>query len=210
MKYAALLAILITSACRPRDIATVPVQVCTNDYALCAATNCAPAKGEITVNTMGTITTWQAADCLCPILRGPSVSSPGTGNMPEGNKCVDPVMVDGKTGVWSAYSIRKNIPQAPDWKHRATAQPYVCDTLPEGMAQCYSFACSPAGEAIGPDGKPTGVMLASCKCPINEAPNGQAVDVATTPIITQAATCNLPVGGPAPQVASKAAAVTVP
>lgn len=209
MKYAALLAILIMSSCRPRDVATVPVQVCTNDYALCAATNCTPAKGEITINTMGTITTWQAADCLCPILRGPSVSSPGTGNMPEGNKCVDPV-VDGKTGVWSAYSIRKNIPQAPDWKHRTTASPYVCDTLPEGMAQCYSFACSPAGEAIGPDGKPTGVMLASCKCPINETPNGQAVDVATTPIITQAATCNLPVGGPAPEVTSKAASLRVP
>ena len=51
MKYAALLAILITSSCRPRDVATVPVQVCTTNYALCAATNCAPAKGEIKVNT---------------------------------------------------------------------------------------------------------------------------------------------------------------
>jgi hypothetical protein len=120
------------------------------------------------------------------------------------------VTVNGKTGVWSAYSIRTKIPQAPDWQHQTPAAPHVCNTVTDGMAQCYSFSCSPAGEAIGPDGKPTGVMLASCRCPINEAPNGQAVDVATTPIITQAATCNLPVGGPAPQVASKAAAVTVP
>jgi hypothetical protein len=27
---------------------------------------------------MGTVTTWKAADCLCPIMRGPSVSSPGS------------------------------------------------------------------------------------------------------------------------------------
>lgn len=199
-----LVALTATSCSKPKMLSSVPIQVCANDYALCAATNCSATNSKITVDTMGVVTTWQAADCLCPILKGPSVSSPGTGNMPQNNKCAQPVSKDGKPGVWSAYAIRKNIPQSPNWKRDTPAPFYVCDSAPSGMAQCYSFACENAGEAIGSDGKPTGVMLAACKCPMNESPNGQALDTATTPIITQAATCTIPVGGPAPEVTQKA------
>ena len=64
-----------------------PLQVCTNDYALCAASNCNATGKQIQITTNGVVTSFPEAECLCPIMHGPAVSSPGTGNMPAGNKC---------------------------------------------------------------------------------------------------------------------------
>jgi len=182
-----------------------PLQVCTNDYALCAASNCTATGKQIQITTNGVVTTFPEAQCLCPIMHGPAVSSPGTGNMPAGNKCAEPVGQDGHKGVWSTYSLRTDIPQAPDWKKQGNdAKKTVCSSVPQGFAQCYSMACAHSGPAIGPDGKPTGVELASCKCPINEGLNGQPVDPATTKVATESTNCAaMPVAGSVPAGAEK-------
>jgi hypothetical protein len=182
-----------------------PLQVCTNDYALCAASNCNATGKQIQITTNGVVTSFPEAECLCPIMHGPAVSSPGTGNMPAGNKCAEPVGQNGLKGVWSTYSLKTDIPQAPDWKKQGNdAKKTVCSSVPQGFAQCYSMACARTGPAIGPDGKPTGVELASCKCPINEGLNGQPVDPATSKVVTESTNCAaMPVAGSVPAGAEK-------
>ena len=169
---------------------TSKLQVCIGKYALCAASSCTILEGKtIDVITHGIVSTYPAVECVCPLVEGIFFSSPGTGNMPADNDCQQP---DFNHSVWSMYSLHKTIPQAPDWQRNTPATGVVCGAVPNGMANCYSFACVHAGRAE------SGVELAKCHCPLNENLNGEPLDNTTTQVFTKGNCDTTPVGAGEP------------
>ena len=66
--------------------------------------------------------------------------------------------------IWSYYQVRRHIPQEiNDWLRRrsqSVAPPLICSAslqLGNQLANCFSFACDPAGEI-------NGVPVATCHC----------------------------------------------
>jgi len=105
--------------------------------------------------------------------------------------------------IWSTYQPRSNIPQAiTNWSRlptKSSAPPQICGAdLKQGdqLANCFSFACDPAGEIRG-------VPVATCHCPLGESLEGKAVEPETA-FATQAGQGNQeicsdhPVSGPLP------------
>jgi len=203
-KTLSLILLLVPVSVFAQKPTAAPVTTCNGDYALCAASNCKVVPGKtVIITTNGVITTYPATECVCPILKGKALASPGTGNMPAGLGCAPPVIKPVSTlpvkaskksqTVWSLFSSRNDIPQAPDWKRNTPAKVQVCPALKNGMANCYSMACLRTGKAS------TGVDLATCICPLNENVNGKPIDIATTPVGTKSPDCdNTPVGAPVP------------
>ena len=115
-----------------------------------------------------------AAECLCPILPGPSLADVSGGNMGEPlgpGDCTPPE----DDGVWSLYSTAvTNIPQEiNNWntgKKKSATSPLLCIKTPMiTFANCFSFACVRAGKIHG------NVEVATCFCPFGESVSGEPV-----------------------------------
>ena len=177
MNYLVLLGALL-----PAFVSAESFKMCTGEFALCAASGATLTGKTITVN--GNV--FPEVVAVCPVLRGPAIADVAGGNM-QGS-CKPP----GKNQVWSLYQIRKNIPQAPDWKHDTIA-PYrtFVSSQTAQMSNLFSFSCTKSTVV-------NGQQLANCYGPANENLSGAAVPVGTE-IITQAPVgVTYPVGGPLP------------
>lgn len=142
------------------------------EYALCAASACTPLPGvQIAVNTTDGTAPFPAAECTCPIFKGPALADLNGGNMT--GHCDPPP----NNGVWSLYSPASEIPQAiNNWSRgkQASAAPiFVCGAdLGQGkqFANCFSFACVRAGRVKG------NIEVATCTCPLGETIDGTQVE----------------------------------
>jgi hypothetical protein len=174
---------------------------CTGYFALCAASTCKPTGRKIKVNVSGGGTAlFPEANCTCPIFSGQGIADLAGGNM-QGS-CKPPTAMDGSTGVWSLYAIESEIAQAvTGWVPtgpKAQAPYLFCSkhlNLGDTIANCWSFACDAQTYTD------TGVPVATCHCPIGEAPDGTAI-AARTAFVSQAGQglqqfcAKHPVGGP--------------
>lgn len=172
-------------------------RICGGYYALCAASTCKPTGKMITVNVNGGGTAqYPEAVCTCPIESGEAIADVTGGNMR--GSCKPP----GEGEIWSLYDPKKEIPQAiTGWVPTgpaAQAPLLTCSktlNLGHQLANCFSFACN-AERYVN------GVPVASCYCPLGEAPDGTSVAPHTT-FVTQAGQgddgycAEHPVGGPA-------------
>jgi hypothetical protein len=110
---------------------------------LCAASTCTAAGSKkIRVNVTGDGTAlFPQADCTCPIFSGHAIADVIGGNMTGSCEPSEP----GK--IWSLYSVRKDIPQAPEWDPETAAPPQVCPkSTPKNknsnqVVNCFSFLC---------------------------------------------------------------------
>jgi len=174
---------------------------CGGYFALCAASTCTPNPGKkITVRTAtGGTAVFDEADCMCPVILGPSIANLAGGNM-QGS-CEPPADQPGT--IWSTYQPRPSIPQAlTGWVPtlpEAAAPPLFCPkslNLGAQTVNCFSFLCDSLTYIPGTD-----VPVATCHCPIGESLAGTPVPPATA-FLTQAgqgdeATCAMyPVSGP--------------
>jgi hypothetical protein len=172
-------------------------QICTGQYALCAASTCTPNSQMITVNVAGGGTAqFPEAACTCPVYNGSAIADVNGGNMH--GSCAVPAPGQ----VWSLFWPMSHIPQAiNDWKKTPAAtavEMQLCsasENVGATFANCFSFACTL-------DKKPTnGVKTATCLCPLGEGLDGSPV-AADSPVFTPAGQCNSqicsqsPVGAP--------------
>jgi hypothetical protein len=171
-------------------------QICSGYFALCAASTCQAIKHKtITVNVTGDGTAeFPQADCTCPIFSGHAIADVTGGNMK--GSCEPPA--PGK--IWSLYSVRKEIPQAPEWDPATAAPPQVCPKSTKQhpnqnqVVNCFSFLCDTEKYI-------NGVPVVTCHCPIGESLAGTFVAPGTA-FVTQAGQgdeevcAELPVGGP--------------
>jgi len=170
-------------------------QICSGYFALCAASTCKATDTNIRVNVTGDGTAlFPQADCTCPIFSGHAIADVTGGNMTGSCEPPEP----GK--IWSLYSVRKDIPQAPEWDPETAAPPQVCpkstpkDKNFNQVVNCFSFLCDMETYI-------NGVPVATCHCPIGESLAGMKVSPGTA-FVTQAGQgiqqvcAELPVGGP--------------
>ena len=170
-------------------------KICSGYFALCAASTCTATGTKIRVNVTGDGTAlFPQADCTCPIFSGHAFADLTGGNMK--GSCEPPA--PGK--IWSLYSVRQDIPQAPEWDPATPAPPQVCpkstkkDPNSNQLVNCFSFLCDSETYI-------NGVPVATCHCPIGESLAGKTVNPGTA-FLTQAGQGNeevcaeLPVGGP--------------
>jgi hypothetical protein len=161
------------------------LQVCTGQYALCAAAICTPVpSGTIDVNTATGPVSFPEASCTCPVYYGPAIADPNGGNM-QGS-CAPP----GRNQIWSLYWPKSNMPQQiNNWSLRPskTEAPFqLCsstENVGDTFANCFSFACTLDAQ------RHNGVKTATCLCPLGEDPNGSAVPAATA-VVTPAGQCD--------------------
>jgi hypothetical protein len=171
------------------------LRICKGYFALCAASLCKPTGGTIDVNVNGGTATFPAAQCTCPIFTGEAIADVAGGNMKGSCETTS----TGK--IWSLYSVRTNIPQEINgWAttaHATDAPTLYCGkhlNLGSQLVNCWSFSCNSKRYI-------NGVPVATCTCPIGEAPDGTAVKPHTG-FVTQAGQgedkyCAAhPVGGP--------------
>src|SRR5262245_19609234 len=158
------------------------------EYAMCAASTCTPTGGTIDVNTATGTAPFPAAQCTCPIFKGPGLADLNGGNMKD--SC-DPPPNPQNNGIWSLYSPQSEIPQAiNNWskgKKAAAAPVFVCGKhLNQGsqFANCFSFACTRAGRVKG------NIEVATCTCPLGESIDGVQVPPATD-FATPAGQCDV-------------------
>jgi hypothetical protein len=169
------------------------IQVCTGQYALCAAAICTPTETTIEVNTATGTAPFPEASCTCPVYKGPAIADPNGGNM-QGS-CAPP----GPNQIWSLYWPKSNMPQQiNNWSHKPsdTVAPFqLCSSTTEQVgdtfANCFSFACTLDAQ------RHNGVKTATCLCPLGEDPNGNSVTAATA-VVTPAGQCNPSVCGEHP------------
>lgn len=170
---------------------------CPGEFALCAASTCTPTGGKIQVNTATGTALFDEAVCTCPIFPSPGLADVNGGNMK--GTCEPPREVNGQPteqGIWSWYLPTEHIPQAiNNWSRgqkQTEAPMQSCDS--GQVVNCWSFACVRAG-------KIQGLEVATCYCPINESPQGEA---GGPPFFTPAGQGNqdicsqYPVGSPVP------------
>jgi len=159
------------------------IQVCTGEFALCAASPTTPVAGQtITVN--GKV--FSLGTSVCPVLKGPALADMDL----TGGSCANP----GPGKVWSLFQPRDSYPQAPTWADAPAAFRKFTTTTAAGggMSNMFSFPCT-----VRPN-KINGTKLADCYGPMNESPTGVAV-LAGTEVMTQSpAGAADPVGGPTP------------
>ena len=160
------------------------IQVCTGEFALCAASPTTPVAGQtITVN--GKV--FPLGVAVCPVLRGPAFADMDL----TGGSCANP----GPGKVWSLFQPRESFPQAPTWANTPAAFRKFTTTTAAGggMSNMFSFPCTVRPKKVN------GAKLSDCYGPLNESPwDGDTVAVGTE-IMTQApAGAADPVGGPTP------------
>lgn len=179
MKYLVILAVLFAGSVCASDFA-----ICTGEYALCAASPTTATTQTVTVNTKNGPVVYAGRIAICPILKGPAIADTAGGNMT--GSCSAP-----KGHVWSLFSVRKTIPQAPTWAETPVVFTKYVTTATNGVSNQFSFLCTKI--------KPVnGVPLASCLGAENEMLDGSPVVVGTT-VMTEAPAGTLyPVGGPLP------------
>jgi hypothetical protein len=176
------------------------LQVCTGEYALCAAAICTPNAETIEVNTVTGTAPFPEASCTCPVYYGPAIADVNGGNM-QGS-CAPP----GPSQIWSLYWPKSHMPQQiNNWSLRPSkteAQCQLCsatENVGDTFATCFSFACTLDRR------RSNGVKTATCFCPLGEDPSGVAVPPATA-VVTPAGQCNSsvcadhPVGAACPQL----------
>ena len=167
------------------------VQICTGEYALCAASTCKPTGRTMTIGGVA----YPQMDCKCPILKGPAIADLNGGNMK--GSCAPA----GAKQVWSLYSVRQNVPQEMNkWSKLPAKTEMVHQTCPASLGlgaqvvNCFSFNCTRSQDE-------NGVEIAICHCPAGESPVGKPI-AANTAFITDAGQGNQsycgksPVGGP--------------
>lgn len=130
--------------------------VCSQDFALCAASTCEPIPGGTVTNNSGA--TFPSASCLCPILHGPALADLNAGNM-NGKDCAQPA----PNKVWSLFWLHLRIPQQTvggKWK-TLPAIPQNCPGSSNRgqLVNCFSWSCKRLGRV-------SGVEVAECICPI--------------------------------------------
>ena len=183
------LATIFFMASTAAALAGPTIQICTGEYALCAASTCTETGNTMIVAG----NSFKEMACKCPILKGPAVADVTGGNM-QGT-CASP----GEGKVWSLFSTRSHFRQEMNgWsrKPKATAASFqICGAdLKQGaeFTNCFSFSCTK-----GPNG------IAVCHCPKGENLSGQPV-AADTAFGTAAGQGDSdycfrhPVGGPMP------------
>jgi hypothetical protein len=168
-------------------------QLCPGQFALCEASICRPTGRMITVNgPNNTHPQYPEAECVCPILPGPSIADVNGGNM-QGN-CAPP----GPHQVWSLYLPKQHLPQEiNDWSRRpdeSRVRMQICPgslNLGQAFANCFSFACTID------DHPRNGVRTATCFCPLGENLDGTQVAMDAS-FVTPAGQCNEDVCGQYP------------
>jgi hypothetical protein len=117
-------------------------------------------------------------ECTCPVFDGPSIADLAGGNMH--GSCQPP-----QGEIWSLYAHKSQIPQAiTGWVQTppaSNAPLQLCKAdldLGHNLVNCWSFACSPAGEI-------NHVPVATCRCPLGESVEGTTVKPHTA-FVTQA------------------------
>ena len=151
------------------------IQVCPQKFALCAASTCEPTGKKITVAGQA----YDEVVCECPVLDGPSIANTEL----MGGSCANPP--GGKT-VWSLFAPKTSFPQKMAGWNAAPAQFQECQAAsnPNGMTNCWSFACYNERTIKAKNG--TSVMIADCHCPLNENPVNNGPVAPGTNFFTQA------------------------
>ena len=159
------------------------VQVCTGEFALCAASPTTPVPGK-TITVGGKV--FPLGVAVCPVLRGPALADMDLMN----HSCAAP----GKNQVWSLLQPRDSFPQAPTWANTPAAfRKFTTTTAPGGgMSNMFSFPCTVRSKNINK------TKLADCYGPMNESPTGVAVAAGTEVMTQSPAGAADPVGGPTP------------
>jgi hypothetical protein len=159
------------------------VQVCTGEFALCAASPTTPVPGK-TITVGGKV--FPLGVAVCPVLRGPALADMDLMN----HSCAAP----GKNQVWSLFQPRDSFPQAPTWANTPAAfRKFTTTTAPGGgMSNMFSFPCTVRAHKVN------GTALADCHGPMNESPTGVAVPAGTEVMTQSPAGAADPVGGPTP------------
>ena len=179
MKYLIIATALLAGTAFASDFA-----ICVGEYALCAASGTTATTETVVVNTKDGPVTYPGRIAICPILRGPAIADLSGGNMT--GSCTSP-----KGHVWSLFSVRQTIPQAPSWDRSKVVFTKYTTTATNGVSNQFSFLC----KKIKPI---NGVPLASCLGAENEMLDGSPVVVGTA-VVTEAPAGTLyPVGGPLP------------
>ena len=175
------LLVLVTLA--PSFVFAQSFQICTGEFALCAASGATLTGKTIAVNGR----TFPEVMAVCPVLRGPAIADVAGGNM-QGS-CKPP----GKNQVWSLYQVRRDIPQAPHWLPNTPApnRTFVSSQTAQ-MSNLFSFSCIKSDVVHGQ-------QLANCFGPANESPSGEAVPFGATIITQSPAGVSYAVGGPVPK-----------
>ena len=159
------------------------VQVCTGEFALCAASPTTPVPNQ-TITVGGKA--FPLGVSVCPVLRGPALADMDL----TGGSCKPP----GPGKVWSLFQARSSFPQAPTWANTPAAfRKFTTTTAPGGgMSNMFSFPCTVRPKKVN------GAKLADCYGPMNESPTGVAVPAGTEVMTQSPAGAVDPVGGPTP------------
>ena len=177
MKYLAASLILLATPAMASNY-----QICTGEFALCAASPATPTGKTIMVNTANQPVAFPEAVAVCPVLQGTAIADVTGGNMkgscapPHGDK------------VWSLFAARPVFPQAPDWKPtKAQFRSFVVSPSTP-ISNMFSFACT----------KIRGTRQANCYGAINENLSGATVSDGTTAVTEAPVGATYPVSGPLP------------
>ena len=157
-------------------------QICTGEFALCAASPATPTGNSIMVNTTNGPVAFPEAVAVCPVLQGPAIADVTGGNMK--GSCAPP----GGGKVWSLFAARPVFPQAPDWKPTKAQFCSFVVSPSTPMSNMFSFACT----------KIPGTRQANCYGPINESLSGAVVPDGTTAVTEAPVGATYPVSGPLP------------
>lgn len=161
------------------------IQVCTGQYALCAASATTPTGKLIKVDGK----TFKEGMAVCPILTGDAVANLDL----MGGSC------DAKPGkVWSLFGVPPvtSYPQAPTWAVApAVFRSFTIGETPTtGMSNMWSFLCDVQAQPVN------GAKLASCYGPIMESPwTNDHVKPGQLGFTQAPVGATYPVGGNAPQ-----------
>jgi len=165
MKLLTLLLALITCSLSAEPV----LQICHNEYALCAASSTEKTGGKVSVDGV----LFDQGVSVCPVLSGNSIAdmnlTGGTCDAPEGQ-------------VWSTFSAATEFPQLPDWKVKpAVHRTFTTTAKPGGgMSNMWSYPCIVRKEPVN------GVKLADCYGPLNESPWTSGVVPVGSEVITDA------------------------
>ena len=160
----------------------IKLDICSGEYALCAASSTEPTGRSITVGSI----VYSEGKSVCPVLSGKSIANLDLMN----GSCKAPA---GK--VWSLFSAIKSYPQAPSWAVAPAAVRTFVTTAGAGggMSNQWSFLCTKQRH------KTNGVQLADCLGPLNESPwNNKPVPVGATVVTAAPIGAPNPVGGNVP------------
>ncbi len=167
----------------------MPVQICDSSnttngsqFALCAASTCAPTGKKILVtNLKGEVNSFDEMQCTCPVVTGPSIADVKGGNM-QGSCATPTASTKYPNPIWSLFSPTASYPQqsASPAYSSSNGSGQVCPGSGNQMVtNCWSFLCTIDSAQTN------GVTTATCYCPLAENLTGDRV-AAGTPFFTEA------------------------